>query len=109
MCLTGMIAPLMQVINNFTVTGLGTMLPVCIVTQILTNTMSSVAFTTIAAMALDRAVAVSWHMRYFEVMTPSKCGLFLLVQVSYWQCQEIGTRNALLFYQYTYYADFTLE
>ena len=83
MCLTGMVAPLMQIVNNFAVTGLHVVLPVCISTQIITNTMSCVAFTTIAAMALDRAVAVTWHMRYFEVMTAAKCRIFLVFQVGF--------------------------
>lgn len=107
MCLTGMIAPLMQAVNNFTVTGLHVVLPVCITTQILTNTMSCVAFTTIAAMALDRAVAVTWHMRYFEVMTSVKCRIFLLIQVGFFvnfmvklsPCQiGLGHRIFVIFY-----------
>ena len=81
MCLCGMVTPVMQSINNFTLTGLNVFLPICITTQILTNTMlSCVAITTIAALALDKAVFVSLHMRYLTVITPTKCIILSVVQ-----------------------------
>jgi len=55
--------------------------PACIIAQTIGNANSLVSMTSIAAMALDRLIAITLHMKYHMLATPRNCAIFIVIQV----------------------------
>jgi len=85
MCISGVIPSVLSGIFSFCVTSqlLFDLPVVCVITALITNTNSIVTIISIAAMAADRCMAVTLHMRYFQTITPRKCVVFIFFQVCY--------------------------
>ena len=84
MCLSGVVPALFDGVLSFcyTTEQLFNIPYVCIATAIIANTNQLVTFTSIAAMSVDRLVAVSIPLRYEQVVTIVKILVFIAIQVS---------------------------
>ena len=101
MCLSGVVPALFDGVLSFcyTTEQLFNIPYVCIATAIIANTNQLVTFTSIAAMSVDRLIAVSIPLRYEQVVTITKILIFIAIQVSldlHKYCKTFSNRKQIL-------------
>lgn len=85
LCVSGCILSAISGLFSFckTLDWLNQDLPACVATHILTSSTASVGISTVAALAVDKLFAITYHLRYKALASPTKGVLFILVQVSH--------------------------
>lgn len=83
MCASGVMKALTVIGFSFCSTTqlLSEHLPLCVWTYVMSSANSLVGLSTISALALDRLIAVTYHLRYQDIVTPKRCSLFIVLQV----------------------------